>query len=71
MVKNVVGKLGGIPEYNCSAKEGTGVSEVFNALAEKMMDKAGKGAGNNNNNSNETTVLVSGKDQGNASGGCC
>ena len=70
MVKNVVGKLGGIPEYNCSAKEGTGVSEVFNALAEKMMDKAGKG-GNSNGGANENTVLVSSKDSGNASGGCC
>ncbi|KAL7721005.1 Sphingomyelin phosphodiesterase [Entamoeba marina] len=42
MVKNVVAKLGGVPEYTCSAKEGTRVSEVFTTLAETMMNKVGK-----------------------------
>ncbi|ELP87301.1 hypothetical protein EIN_095580 [Entamoeba invadens IP1] len=42
MVKNVVSKLGGIREFTCSAKEGTGVTDIFNTLAETMMSKSDK-----------------------------
>ncbi|EDR27589.1 hypothetical protein, conserved [Entamoeba dispar SAW760] len=68
MVKNVVNKLGGIPEYNCSAKEGTGVNEIFNALAEAMMDKSNQGS-NGSSKPNELTNLTDKpKDNGK---GCC
>ncbi|EKE39311.1 hypothetical protein ENUP19_0047G0004 [Entamoeba nuttalli] len=68
MVKNVVNNLGGIPEYNCSAKEGTGVNEIFNALAEAMMDKSNQG-GNGSTKPNELTNLTDKpKDNGK---GCC
>ena len=69
MVKNVVSKLGGIPDYNCSAKEGTGVSEIFNALAETMMDKVSK-TGGATGASDEHTSLTGGN-QSKKEGGCC
>lgn len=68
MVKNVVGKLGGIPDYTCSAKDGTGVSEIFTALAETMMSKIPK-ATNNGPRPDEHTSLTD--KPTNENKGCC
>ena len=67
MIKNAAQKIGGLRYFKCSAKEGTGVSEIFTELAQTMMGN-GSIAGQQKENK-ETTPLTGGNDG--EKGGCC
>ena len=68
-VEQLARQLGGVQTFKCSAKDGSGVDEIFNALTEAIIKKVGSSGPKPANDPNVVDPTKA-KEQGSGSG-CC
>ena len=71
-VEQLARQLGGVQTFTCSAKDGSGIDEVFNALTQSIISKVGVTGGKKDD---ENVIKLNGKggngSKGDNGSGCC